>query len=258
MDDNMFQDLVGVEATGQVVAYNIGEGDDITGQTAGTLGFNNNPAIRWNMIDSVSKLTMRTLDQSASFFSRTAADHARRVMLRLDKNIIDNNGSNAPKGITETTGVNAIANAAGTEVNYANLRNLITLVEDADGYADEGVFVLNPLIVGKANETPRYKDSGTAANMIVSNVDGTPRIDTYRIVKNNQLAKNVTKGSATVSSGFFGVLTDIALGYFSAMEAYLDASTDRKTGQLNFYLSQRYGFHINHAKNFTISKDLIQ
>lgn len=267
LPQELMQDLVGVVETGTATVAHVtetGTRSELGGPSYG------NRTMQWHEIYARIDVSRRSLDQSALLFPRLMNVMDRDLYRGINSALINAAGTGgSPTGILHFTGLPTVAiGTNGGMPNYGHLVDLNTRIYAGNADADGMCYVITPEIKGRLQKTPRFTNSqGDAGDMILtaSNAGhaGMSRlqIDGYDVMIENNLPKNLTKGTASqrCHAMLFGNFADIEMGMFSGMELIIDGmSKDSiESGQVYSYLRQAYDFLPRHVQSVAAIVDAL-
>ena len=166
----------------------------------------------------------------------------------------------APTPIVATTGIATVAAGTnGAALTFANMVSMEAAV--AAGNADLGAlaYLTNPGVRGALKTTPKSTAAVGAGFVWERGADGVDRVNGYTAMATNQVASNLTKGTATTicSAVFFGNWNDLVLGSWNGTEILVDPYTLASTRQVNVYATSYVDWGIRHPASFAVCLDAL-
>lgn len=257
------QNKLGFTQTGVVgTSFVSSEAAARTESTAPTYG---SKSLTWKMIVADIDVSLRTLDQSGVFEDLTLDAMRTHLMRGVNNSILTGTGSGGQPtglqhlGISEVT-LGADANTGGNP-DYATMVDLRTLVKAANAdYGRRGRYLITPEIESRLYKTPRFTGSTGAASDVVLSVgpDMMVNQDGYPVTIENNLPKTLQKNdSVNVGTSpannhviIYGLLDQIELGSFSAVELLVDPFTSGRNSQVRYLLRYAFDFNVRHTASF--------
>jgi HK97 family phage major capsid protein len=166
--------------------------------------------------------------------------------------------SNQPTGIINVSGIGLVSGGTnGLAPTWANMVALET--EVAQDNADIGSvgYLTNAKVRGKMKTVE--KASGTAQFLWNDGADGFGMVNGYRAGVSNQVASNLTKGTASsiCSAAFFGNWADLLIGEWGAIEIIQDPYSKKKQGLVEVTSFVMADIAVRHAQSFAVNKDIL-
>jgi HK97 family phage major capsid protein len=195
-----------------------------------------------------------------SIDSLIVSDLAQVIALAIDKAALFGAGGAEPTGIVNTTGICTVTVGA-TAPTFAHVVNMESAV--ALGNADVGslAYLTNSQVRGKLKQTPRTTVSGSLMTWETpAGVrDGTGLLNGYVAAASNQIANNLTYGTATTicSAAFFGNWSDLLLGTFGSLDLVSDPYTLATTREVRVLMHQYCDVALRHAPSFAYAPDIV-
>lgn len=178
---------------------------------------------------------MLLMENDPSIDNLLREDIAQQLAIAIDLAALHGTGSGQPTGIFGTTGIGSVALAAnglaiGNTTAYPALVSLESLVAAAN--ADQGAlaYLLRPSIRGVLRTTTRFASTNTP-------VFENEQINGYKAVVSNQIANNLTTGTATTITTpvLFGNFNDLIVANFGATDIVTDPYTAGANGVVRIY-----------------------
>ncbi len=257
----LVQDLKGVNESGTFTVQFTTEKATRTESTGVSFG---NHEFTWHLIAGLVETTQRTLDQSRFFWPRIQYLLQRDMARAINGTIINGaSSSNQPVGVMNYASVDTTAlGTNGGNLTYAKLVDLYTTIENNNVDPSNVILVMTSAAKGYVQKTSRFVGStGNAADKILSDMDGAESgrgVDGYEVVCENNLPKNLTKGTGTgLHALLCGNFAEIEMATFSAMEMLVDPFTSASTSKIKIYLRQAFDHKPRHIDAFAIMKDVL-
>lgn len=227
---------------------------DIPKQTAGTSGYwvgedtaatSSDPAfgilqLRMKTVSANTYLTRTMLKQSSIDLENfVREDLALALALAIDKaGFYGSGSSNQPKGIINTTGVNAVQ-FAGKNPTYGELVDMETAIAVDNADVNDMAYIVNPTTKGHCKQT--LKSSGVSGYIWE---DGN-KLNGYRAIATNQINEDDV---------VLGNFADLILGMFGGLEIIVDPYTNSTKGGVVITAFQDVDFGARHAESFCVGK----
>ena len=261
LSGELMQDLVGVVESGEITVLHQTE----TGSIAESSGLSfGNRTFQWHNIVARKDVSRRTLDQSRMFFPRLLQIMQRDTVRGQNRALINGQSSqNQPTGIVRYAAIPTVAiGTNGGNPVYDTMVDMYTTVKANQAMYGRSCFALTTEIEGRLQKTKRFTSSqGDAGDAIISGAPNTQmrNIDGYELVTDDNLPKNLTKGTGTnLHAMIFGDFADIELGMFSGMEVMTDPYSAMETSQIRTYVRQAYDILPRHVNSFVVCLDALK
>ena len=258
LSGELMQDLVGVVESGEITVLHQTE----TGSIAESAGLSfGNRTFQWHNIVARKDVSRRTLDQSRMFFPRLLQVMQRDTVRGQNRALINGNpANNQPTGIVRYAAIPTVAiHTNGGNPTYDTMVDMYTTVKANQAMYGRSCFALTTEIEGRLQKTKRFTSSqGDAGDAIISGAPNSQmrNIDGYELVTDDNLPKNLTKGTGTnLHAMIFGDFADIELGMFSGMEVMTDPYSAMETSQIRTYVRQAYDILPRHVNSFVVCLD---
>ena len=185
--------------------------------------------------------------------------------LAIDKAALHGSGSGQPLGVANTTGIGTIsvgmlaASALGTSL-FPFLVSLETSV--ATNNADLGslAYLLNSKTKAAAKTIQQFGTTGSDP-VWVGQKDGTGVLNGYRAESSNQIATNLTTGTATTicTCAFFGNWSELLIGKFNggAVDMVVDPYSLAQNAVVRVIARSWVDIGVRHAASFAIGGGVI-
>lgn len=168
-----------------------------------------------------------------------------------------------PTGIAATSGIGSVTGGTnGAAPTWANIVGLET--EVAIDNADIGTlaYLTNARVRGKLKTTLKGGTTATDGIYIWPEGpinDGFSMLNGYRIGTTNQVASNLTKGTATTvaSAIFFGNWADLLIGMWSGLELLTNPYTQASARVIETYAYQAIDIAVRHPESFAAMLDAL-
>jgi len=200
-----------------------------------------------------SKQLLQTANPSIDSLVRD--DITQCIALAIDLAALHGTGSGQPTGIIATSGIGSVL--AGTNgiqlstyaaTNYPALVSLESLV--AAGNADVGsmAYLMRPGHRGALKGVQRFSSTDSP----VFTPDGT--VNGYKAAVSNQIATNITTGTATTicSAIFFGNWNELLIASFGSTDLVIDPYTAGANGVVRLYARRWCDIGVRHAASFAV------
>jgi len=200
-----------------------------------------------------SKQLLQTANPSIDSLVRD--DITQCIALAIDLAALHGTGSGQPTGIIATSGIGSVL--AGTNgiqlstyaaTNYPALVSLESLV--AAGNADVGsmAYLMRPGHRGALKGVQRFSSTDSP----VFTPDGT--VNGYKAAVSNQIATNITTGTATTicSAIFFGNWNELLIASFGSTDLVIDPYTAGANGVVRLYARRWCDIGVRHAASFSV------
>ena len=190
-------------------------------------------------------------------FVRT--DLTRILAIEKDRAGLHGSGSGGqPTGVAGQSGVNLVAlGTNGAAPTWATMVQLETEVAVDNADIDPMAYICNAKTRGKLKTTP--KEAGTNDTMIWDVRDRTTPVNGYPALVTNQVASNLTKGTASgiCSALFFGNWRDLIFGMWGAIDLLVDPFTGGTAGTVRVIALDDIDVAVRHPESFALSLDVL-
>lgn len=262
MGATMLSGLVGdvsiPRQTGGATTYWVGEGGAPTESNLTV----DQVAMSPKTVGAFTQFTRKLMLQSSiDVEALVRVDLAMAIALAVDRAALHGSGSsNEPTGIAATTGIGSVVGGTnGAAPDWADVVDLETAV--AQDNADEGAvgYLTNAKVRGTLKQTE--KASGTA-QFVWSDArlaDGMNVVNGYRAGVSNQVASDLTKGTASgiASAIFFGNWADLMIGMWSGLDILVDPFTNSTSGGTRVTALQDVDVAVRHPVSFSAMLDAL-
>lgn len=235
--------------TGGATAYWVGENVDVTEsqQTVGQV------PMQPKTVGAFTDLSRKLLKQSSvDVEAFVRSDLANVLGLGIDLSALHGSGAGAePTGIAATSGIGSVAGGDnGAAPTWANIVDLETKVATANADVGRMGYMTNAKVRGKLKTTPRTATYGDI--MIWENTNSATPVNGYPCYVTNQVASNLTKGTASevCSAIFFGNWADLLIGMWGGLDVLVDPYTGGKAGTVRVIAMQDVDIAVRHAGSF--------
>jgi HK97 family phage major capsid protein len=170
-------------------------------------------------------------------------DIAAVIALAIDLAALKGTASNGqPRGITQTSGINAANWTTANTPTWAELVAMETAVDLANALAGEFVYVMGASLVGKCKTT--LKDSGVSGYLMES--DRT--VNGYRVINSNQLA---------AGEAIFGKFASLIIGMWGGLDLQVNPYIEalEKAGAVRVTALQDVDVAVRQPKEFTYNSN---
>ena len=264
MPGELYQDLVGVQETGSSTIRHITEDGSRTDSDGVSWG---NRKVTWHCVSAQQTFSDRSLDQSRYFFPRLL-EVLRRDLTRAQNQALINGAAamQQPTGVLNFSGlnVNSASGVNGDAPTYAKLTQMRREFYEANADtvgSGMNCWVMTPGVIEALFSTPRLTGQGStggASDSIIRGMpDGMMSIDGEKLISENNLPTNGTKGSGTnLHSILYGNFKEVEMGLFSGMQMLTDPYSAARTSQTSVYIRQAYDFSPRHVASFVAATEL--
>jgi HK97 family phage major capsid protein len=169
---------------------------------------------------------------------------------------INGGGTNEPTGILGTAGIGSVAGGAnGLALTRANAIKLKTAVAAANADMGSLGFLTNPVVRGKAQETPIDTGSG----LFLWKEDRDDAFMGYSAGVTNCVPSTLVKGSsgAVCSAMIFGNFADSVLAQWGGIDFTVNPYIKDTEGLIRITADCFYDFGIRRAASFAAIQDLL-
>ena len=183
-------------------------------------------------------------------FIRTDLNYA--VGYGVEDVALEGGASNAPSGITQTSGIGSVAlGANGGAITWAKTVEFITDLAAANAYQGRLGFFITPEMAGAMFTTKRDAGSG----IFILNDNGKMLMG-HPVYWSNVLPKDLTKGSGTaLHAALFGSWDELILAQFGPITLLEDPYTQALTGTKRFVINSYWDIGVRHAASFSAILD---
>lgn len=183
-------------------------------------------------------------------------DITQTLAIAIDLAALHGTGTGQPTGIASTTGIGTVALAAnglalGNATAYPALVSLESAVASAN--ADNGSlgYLMRPAHRGSLRTAARFANSDTP--VWDPRAGGVP-VNGYRAEVSNQIATNLTTGTATAicSAIFFGNWNELLIGSFGSTDLVVDPYSAGANGVVRLYARRWVDIGVRHPASFAV------
>lgn len=192
------------------------------------------------------------LQSNPSIDSLVRDDITQTLALAIDLAALHGAGTNEPVGIAGTSGINTVALAAnglalGNATAYPALVSLESLIAADNADVANMAYLIRPGHRGALKTNTRFSSTDTPVFM-----DGM--INGYRAEVSNQIAVNLTTGTATTicSAIFFGNWSDLIVASFGSTDLVVDPYTAGANGVVRLYARRWCDIGVRHPESFAV------
>jgi HK97 family phage major capsid protein len=251
-------DIAIPKQTGGATAYWVDENGAITesAQAFGQL------PLAPKTIGALTQYTRKLLIQSAIDIENfVRKDLASVLGLALDLASLHGTGlNNQPAGLDGLVGVGSVVGGTnGAAPAWADVVALET--EVATDNADLGAlaYITNAKVRGYLKTTFKNATYGEIPIWEKGTQPGVGEVNGYPAYASNQVASNLTKGSASevCSAIFFGNWADLIIGLWSGIDLLVDPYTHSDTGAVRVTAFQDADLGARHAESFAVMLDAL-
>ena len=182
-------------------------------------------------------------------------DLALITALGIDLAAINGSGaSNQPTGVRQTTGIGDVAiGTNGGAPTYAHMVDLETDVATANADIGSMAYLTTPGVRGKLKKTEEFATSN-GRPVWTGGMEG--EVNGYPAHVSTQVPSGLTKGTGTnLHAVFFGVWSQLMVGYWGAYELVVDPYRLKKQGVIELTSFQMAGIAVRHPAAFSAVQD---
>jgi len=203
--------------------------------------------------EQYSKQLLATNDPSIDALVRD--DINQILALAIDKAALHGSGSPQPTGIAGTTGIGTVALAAnaqalGNAAAYPAMVSLETSIATNNADVETMGYLMNPAARGALKTNPMFASTGMPVWQPGNQVNG------YRAEVSNQIATNLTTGTATTicTAVFFGNWNDLMIAQFNggATDLVVDPYTLAVNGVVRILARRWVDIAARHPASFAM------
>ena len=227
--------------TGSATAYWILEGADTTASDL-TIGMLN---LSPKTVSGATAYTRQMLLQSnPSIENLVMTDLAANIALAIDKAAISGTGlSGQPKGILNTTGINAVdCTTAKGGLNWANVVSFETKVAAGNADVNNMHYIAGAAVTGLLKTTE--KSTGSAKYLLEDN-----EVNGYGFTRTNQVGANTM---------LFGDFSQIITALWGGLDIMIDPYTKAASGGTVIRAFQSLDIGLRYAQSFSASTNINQ
>lgn len=183
-------------------------------------------------------------------------DLSTMLALVMEVAAINGGGTNEPTGILGTAGIGSVAGGTnGLALTRANAIKLKTAVAAANADMGSLGWLTNPVVRGKAQETPIDAGSG----LFLWKEDRDDAFMGYKAGVTNSVPSTLTKGTAsgTCSALIFGNFADSVLCQWGGIDFTVNPYAKDTEGLIRITADCFYDFGIRRAASFAAIQDLL-
>lgn len=188
-------------------------------------------------------------------------DLAKVLALELDRAAIHGSGaSNQPTGITATSGIGSVAGGTnGAAPTWANIVELWSDVATANADFGSTGFLSNSKVAGKLMTTEKASSTAQFVCPGFPDADGMTTFGGAKAGISNQVASNLTKGTASgiCSAIIFGNFADLIIGNWGTLDLIVDPYTASTSGTVRVVALQDVDIAVRHAESFSAMLDAL-
>lgn len=179
-------------------------------------------------------------------------DITNTLALAIDLAALHGGGSTEPIGIAGTQGINTVALAAsglalGNSTAYPALVSLESLIASDNADVASMGYLMRPAHRGALKTNTRFASTDTPVWE-----DG--QVNGYRAEVTNQIATNLTTGTATTicSAIFFGNWNDLLIASFGSTDLVVDPYTAGANAVVRLYARRWVDIGVRHPESFAV------
>lgn len=200
-------------------------------------------------------------ESNPSIDSLIRDDITQILALAIDLAALHGTGSGQPTGIVGTTGIGTVALAANGQAlsnatAYPALVSLETLVSTANADMGALAYLARPTHRGSLRTTTRFASTDTPVWAPMGNGANGGTVNGYRAEVTNQLATNLTTGTATTITSciIFGNWNEVLIGNFNngAVDLVVDPYTLAANAVVRLIARQWVDIGIRHPASFAV------
>lgn len=188
-------------------------------------------------------------------------DLAKVLALEIDRAAIHGSGaSNQPTGITATAGIGSVAGGTnGAAPTWANIVALWSSVANANADFGSTGFLTNSKVAGKLMTTEKATNTAQFVCPGFPGADGMATFGGAKAGISNQVASNLTKGTANgiCSAILFGNFADLIIGNWGTLDLIVDPYTASTSGTVRVVALQDIDVAVRHAESFSAMLDAL-
>lgn len=196
---------------------------------------------------ALTELSRNTLQQTSPDIEQLVRQDFAAILARaLDSVALIGGGSNEPTGIVSNTNVDSSTMATPT---WAELQDLIGVVEDADGAAN--AFVASPASARVLRTTLKVSsDAGAGFLATRSTIDDVPMAKTTLLVNKS--------GSPETGRLVYGNFADLLIGFWSELDVLVNPyeSTAYSKGNVQIRAMMTADVALRHPESFAYADDI--
>lgn len=187
------------------------------------------------------------------------------IGIAVDKAALHGTGSGQPTGIASTTGIGTVsvamlAAASLSSTLYPFLVSLETSVATNNADAGAMAYLMNAKTRAACKITQKFPVVGSD-QIWAGQRDGSGLVNGYRAESTNQIATNLTTGTATTicTAAFFGNWNDLLIGQFNggASDITVDPFTLAVNGIVRIVARRWVDIGVRHAASFCVGGGII-
>ena len=192
---------------------------------------------------SMGEITRKMLNHSSlAVEALLRADLAAGIALEIDRAGFYGDGTaNAPTGLANISGVNAVNFATANAPTFAELVSMETLIAVGNADVDQMAYVTTPGFRGYAKTTKKF--SGSTDSMTIWEPGNT--VNGYQTKITNQI---------TAGDVFFGNFADVLVGLFGGLEITVDPFTGSAAGRIRVVSMQDVDVQLRRAVSLSYGK----
>ena len=181
-------------------------------------------------------------------------DIMQTLALAIDLAAIHGTGSGQPTGIVNTSGINTVALATnglalGNTTAFPAMVSLESLIASANADSGSLAYLMRPGHRGALRTSSRFANSDTPVWDPATN-----RVNGYRSEVTNQIATNLTTGTATTicSAVLFGNWNDLIVASFGSTDLVVDPYSAGANGVVRLYARRWADVGVRHPASFAV------
>lgn len=186
-------------------------------------------------------------------------DITQTLAIAIDLAALHGGGTAEPVGIAGTTGINTVAlNSAGLALGNATAYPFLVSLETevATDNADLGslAYLMRPSHRGSLRTTAMFASTATPVWDPATN-----RVNGYRAEVSNQIATNLTTGTATTicSAIFFGNWNEVLIASFGSTDLVVDEITAAANRVVRLYAHRYADIGLRHPASFCVGGGIL-
>lgn len=213
-------------------AYVVGEEEDVT-ESAGDFGSVN---LTPHTIGAYSQISRRLLMQSSpDVEALIRSDLAFALAVKIDWLGLYGTGTDEPRGIKNTTGVNAVTFATAGQPTHSEIVQMESEVSADNADVNSMAYLLNARMRGHCKTTPKFANTDKTLWEEGNTLNG------YHAGVTNQITNN---------DMFFGNFADVIVGMWGGLELNAENATRITRGGMRVVAMQDIDVALRHAESF--------
>lgn len=185
------------------------------------------------------------------------SDLRREIAIAVDRAAIAGTGSTLqPQGILNTPGIgnHDLLDTAARQIAYADVNDLMAMVEDAGVPMRSLAFLSNPKVKAKLLSAPKFSGGDTA---VLTSSGSDLTIDGVKAAFTSLVPSNLTADAFTdLSALIFGAWSELLIGQWGGIDVIVDDKTESDRGNVRITAHSEWDIAVRNPQSFSAITDI--